>query len=176
MIPGLIYELKISFMILSIIVAVGENNEIGYRNNLLWRLPADLKRFRELTTGHAVVMGRKTFESLPNGPLPNRTNIVISRNPSFMHANCLIFSSLNEALIKLSVEKEVYIIGGSQLYRQSLPFVDKLYLTRVHAEFPEADVFFPEIIRKHWNQMNEIWHPADEKNRYSFTFYEYEKK
>ena len=163
-------------MVLSIIVAVGKNNETGFRNMLLWHLPADLKRFKELTTGHPVVMGRNTFESLPNGPLPNRQNIVLSRNPNFSHENCTVFSSLADVMIKLSGENEVYIIGGSQLYRQALPYADKLYLTRVHASFPEADAFFPEIIWTDWKKMNEKWHPADEKNMYSFTFYEFERK
>ena len=163
-------------MLLSIIVALGENNETGYRNNLLWRLPADLRRFKELTVGHPVVMGRKTFESLPNGPLPDRANVVLSRNPNFSHENCLVFSSLADALIKLSGEKEVYIIGGSQVYRQALPYADKLYVTRVHASFPEADAFFPNIIWIDWKKINEEKHPADEKNSYSFTFYEFEKK
>ena len=163
-------------MFLSIIVAVGENNETGYRNGLLWHLPADLKRFKELTTGHAVVMGRKTFESLPNGALPNRTNVVISKNPDFMPPNCLVFSSLDEALLKLSGEKEVYIIGGSQIYYLALPYASKLYLTQVHARFPEADTFFPEIDSTKWIKKCEEMHPADGKNKFSFTFYEYIKK
>jgi len=121
-------------------------------------------------------MGRKTFESLPNGPLLDRKNIILSRNPDFSHANCLVFSSLDDALIKLSGEKEVYIIGGSQIYEQALPYIDKLYVTRVHASFPEADTFFPNIIWKNWKKMNEEKHPADEKNVYSFTFYEFVKK
>ena len=163
-------------MLLSIIVAVGENNEIGYRNSLLWRLPADLKRFKALTTGHTVVMGRKTFESLPNGPLPNRINAVISRNLSFTHPNCLVFPSFDEALIKLSGEMEVYVIGGSQIYNQALLYASKLYLTQVHASFPEADTFFPEIDRTKWIKSSEEMHLADEKNNYSFTFYEYKKE
>ena len=162
-------------MNISIIVAVGENNEIGYRNGLLWRLPADLKRFKELTTGHTVVMGRHTFESLPNGPLPNRTNVVISRNPSFAHPDCLVFPSFDEALVKLSGETEVYIIGGGQIYNQALPFVSMLYLTQVHASFPDADTFFPEIDLTKWIKRSEETHPADEKNIYSYTFYKYEK-
>ena len=163
-------------MNISINVAIGENNEIGYRNGLLWRLPADLRRFKELTTGHTVVMGRKTFESLPNGPLPNRTNVVISRNPGFTHPHCLVFSSFDEALIKLSGEKEVYIIGGGEIYRQGLPWASKFYLTQVHASFPEADTFFPVIDRTKWIKRSEERHPADEKNNYSYTFYEFEKK
>ena len=163
-------------MILSIIAAVGENNEIGYRNGLLWRLPGDLKRFKELTTGHTVLMGRKTFESLPNGALPNRTNVVISRNTDFTPPNCLVFSSLDEALIKLSGDREVYIIGGSQIYCQTLPYASKLYLTRVHASFPEADTFFPEIDWTKWVKRSEEAYPQDEKNKFSFTFYEYNKE
>jgi len=165
-----------NIMVLSIIVAVGENNEIGFRNQLLWHLPADLMRFKQITTGHPVMMGQNTFESLPNGPLPGRTNIVLSLDPNFSHPNCLVFSSLADALIKLSGEQEVYVIGGGQIYRQTMPYADKLYLTRVHARFPEADVFFPEIIWTDWKKMNEIWHPADDKNNYSFTFYEFERK
>ncbi|MDR2231757.1 MAG: dihydrofolate reductase [Tannerella sp.] len=161
---------------LSIIVALGEKNEIGCRNRLPWHLPADLKRFKELTTGHAIVMGRKTYESLPNGALPNRKNIVLSRNPDFSCPDCRVFSSLPEALIKLSGETEVFIIGGSQLFSQALPLVDKLYLTRIHSEFPEADTFFPEIDESGWIKCSEIAHSVDEKNCYSFTFYEYKKK
>ena len=165
-------------MLLSIIVAVGENNETGSQNGLPWRLPADLKRFKELTTGHTVVMGRMTFESLPNGPLPNRTNVVLSRNPDFTPSGCLVFSSLDEALIKLSNEQKVYIIGGSQIYSQALalPDVSMLYLTRVHASFPEADTFLPEIDLTYWKKRSEEMHSADKNNKYSFTFYEYKKK
>jgi len=162
-------------MSLSIIVATGENNEIGCRNNLLWHLPADLRRFRQLTTGHVVVMGRKTFESLPKGPLPDRTNVIISRNPEFSHADCLVFPSLDEAMIKLSGDRNVYIIGGGQIYRQALPYATMLYLTKVHASFPEADTFFPEIDPTKWAKMSEETHPANEKNCYSFTFFEYKR-
>ena len=163
-------------MILSIIVAVGENNEIGRMNGLLWHLPADLKRFKTLTANHTVVMGRKTFESLPNGPLPNRKNVVISRNPQFTHPDCLVFSSLDEVFIKLSDEKEVYLIGGSQIYCQALPYASMLYLTRVHASFPEADTFFPEIDLTEWIKRSEEAHLADEKNKFSFTFNKYKKE
>jgi len=163
-------------MLLSIIVAAGENNETGYENRLLWHLPADLKRFKELTTNHAVVMGRKTFESLPNGPLPNRKNIVLSKDTNFSHPNCLVFSSFDEALIKLSDEKEVFIIGGSQIYGIALPYASILYLTRIHASFSQADAFLPEIDWSAWIKRSEKTYPADEKNRYSYTFYMFEKK
>ena len=163
-------------MFLSIIAAVGENNEIGFRNGLLWHLPADLQRFKTLTIGHTVLMGRKTFESLPNGALPNRTNVVISRNQDFTPINCLVFSSLDKALIKLSGDREVYVIGGSQIYCQALSYASKLYITRVHASFPEADTFFPQIDLTKWIKRSEETHPADEKNKFSFTFYEYKKE
>jgi len=162
-------------MKLSLIAALGKNNEIGKGNNLLCRLPADLKRFKAITTGHTVIMGRKTFESLPNGPLPNRRNLIISRNTQLTIEGAEVYSSLDHALLKSINETEVFIVGGAQIYAQALPVVDKLYLTRIHAAFPDADVFFPPI---HWNDWREIdreTFPADEKNPYPFTFLEYEK-
>ena len=163
-------------MILSIIVAVGRNNEIGRCNRLLWHLPAELKRFKELTTGHTVVMGRKTFESLPHGPLPNRTNVVLSRDTKFSPENCILFSSLDAALIRLMDEEQVFVIGGRQLYEITFPLADRLYITRVHADFPDADTFFPDINRNEWVVIGRETHTADEKNAHSFTFYEYERK
>ena len=162
-------------MIISIIVAIGKNNEIGQGNNLLCHLPADLKRFKEITSGHAIVMGRKTFESLPKGPLPNRKNIIISRNPDLEIDGATVYSSLDYALIKLIDEEEIFIIGGSQIYRQVLPIADKLYLTKIHADFPNADVFFPEINYKEWREVSRETHFADEKHLYSFTFVEFER-
>ncbi len=162
-------------MKLSIIVAIGKNNEIGKGNDLLWRLSSDMKRFKAITTGHAVVMGRKTYQSLPNGALPNRTNVVISRNPDFKADNCLVFSSLDAALIHLRDEDEIFIIGGGEIYRQAFPVTDKLYLTKVHATFPEADTFFPQIDYQQWKTIGMETTPADEKNAYDFTFYEYER-
>ncbi len=162
-------------MTLSIIVAMAKNNEIGRNNDLLWRLPAELKHFKEITTGHTIIMGRKTFESLPKGALPNRRNIVLSRHANTRLEGCEVYSSLDAALIKLLDEEEVFIIGGAEVFRQAFPLADKLYLTRVHAEFPDADTFFPEIDRTDWRETFRETHPADEKNPYSFTFYEYEK-
>lgn len=162
-------------MKLSIIVAIGKNNEIGKDNDLLWRLPADLKRFKSITTGHAIVMGRKTFESLPKGALPNRTNVVLSRNTSFHPENTLVYSSLDAALIHLRDEEEVFIIGGAELYRQTLPIADKLYLTKVHATFAEADTFFPQIDYSEWKQTGMETIPADEKNAYLSTYLELER-
>ena len=159
-------------MILSIIVAIGKNNEIGGGNNLLWHLPAELKHFKEITTGHTIIMGRKTFESLPKGPLPNRRNIVISRNPGLKIEGAEVYASLDHALLKVMDEEKVFIIGGAQIYRQSFPDADKLYLTKVHAEFPQADTFFPEIDYSKWQEINRETFPSDEKNAYAFSFIE----
>ena len=162
-------------MIISLIAALGRNNEIGKGNDLLCHLPADLKHFKEITLGHTVIMGRKTFDSLPKGALPNRRNVVISRNPELKIKGAEVFSSLDYALLKSLDEIEVFIIGGAQIYEHSLPFADKLYITRIHAAFLEADVFFPSIDFNIWNEIGRETFPADEKNPYSFSFIEYEK-
>jgi dihydrofolate reductase len=162
-------------MKISIIAALGRNNEIGKGNDLLCRLPADLKHFKEITSGHAVVMGRKTFESLPKVPLPNRRNIVISRNKNLKMEGVEIYTSLDYALVRLIDETEIFIIGGAQIYEQILPVADKLYLTKIHAVFSEADAFFPKINFRKWKETSKETFPSDEKNPYSFTFVEYER-
>jgi dihydrofolate reductase len=162
-------------MIISIIVATGKNNEIGKNGNLLCHLPADLKHFKEITSGHTVIMGRKTFESLPKGPLPNRRNIVISRNVALKIDGAEVYPSLDYAFIKLIDENEVFIIGGAQIYEQALPIADKLYLTKIHADFPEADAFFPKIDFSAWQETSRETFPADEKNSFTFSFFEYSK-
>jgi len=162
-------------MIISLIAVLGKNNEIGKGNELLCRLPSDLKRFKAITSGHTVIMGRKTFESLPKGPLPNRRNIIISRNPQFVIEGSEVYSSLDYAFLKCINEPEVFIIGGAQIYAQALPVADKLYITRIHAAFPEADVFFPLIDRNKWKETGRETFSADEKNPYPFTFLEYER-
>jgi dihydrofolate reductase len=159
-------------MILSIIVAIGNNYEIGKGQNLLCRLPADLKHFKEITTGHTIIMGRKTFDSLPKGALPNRRNRVISRNKDLQIAGAEVVASLDQALIQSMNEEEVFVIGGAQIYAQALPIADKLYLTQIHAAFPEADVFFPAIDYREWKENGRETFPADEKNPYAFTFRE----
>ena len=159
-------------MILSIIAAIGKNNEIGKNNDLLCRLPADLKHFKEITSGHTIIMGRKTFESLPQGPLPNRKNRIISRNPDLKINGAEVHSSLDQALIQTMQEEEVFIIGGAWVYAQALPIADKLYLTKIHAAFPDADVFFPTIDYREWKEISRETFPADEKNPYSLTFLE----
>ncbi|GHT76803.1 dihydrofolate reductase [Bacteroidia bacterium] len=162
-------------MILSIIVAIGKNNEMGKNGDLLCHLPADLKHFKEITSGHTVVMGRKTFDSLPNGALPKRKNIVISRNPELKIENATVYPSLDYALIKLLDEDEVFIIGGAQIFKQILFDTDKLYLTKIHAEFPDADAFFPPVDYSQWRETGRETFPADEKNPYSFSFIELER-
>ncbi|MDR0680631.1 MAG: dihydrofolate reductase [Dysgonamonadaceae bacterium] len=159
-------------MITSIIVALGENNEIGKDGKLLCRLPADLKHFKEITWGHTVIMGRKTFESLPEGPLPNRKNIVLSRNRDLKIEGAKVYRTLNSALVYLLNENEVFIIGGAQIYEQILPIVDKIYLTKIHAVFPDADAFFPPVSMSGWKEIKRETFPADEKNPYPYSFIE----
>ncbi|MDR2621931.1 MAG: dihydrofolate reductase [Dysgonamonadaceae bacterium] len=163
-------------MIISIIAATGRNNEIGKNGDLLCRLPADLKHFKDITSGHTIIMGRKTFESLPKGPLPNRRNIVISRNAGLKIEGAEVYPSLDYAFIRLIDENEVFIIGGAQIYEQALPIADKLYLTKIYADFPEADAFFPEIDFSLWRETGRETFTADDKNRYSFAFVEYERE
>ena len=160
---------------ISIIVAIAENYAIGCQNKLPWHLPADLKHFKELTTGNAVIMGRKTFESLPNGALPNRKNIVLRSvlsdgvTESYFEAN-----SPSDALKIAESEKQIFIIGGSSVYEQFLDKADSMYITWIHAEF-EADTFFPKIDFSKWKEISRINHKADEKNRYDYSFVEYQK-
>lgn len=163
-------------MKISIIVAIGKNNEIGKDNNLLWKLSSDLKRFKSITVGHPIIMGRKTYQSLPNGALPERTNVVLTRDKDFRPEKCLVFSSLDAALIHLRDEEEVFIIGGGEVYKQAFPICNKLYLTKVHETFSDADTFFPQINYNEWKLISTETIPADEKNSFDSTFYEYEKK
>ena len=156
---------------ISIVVAIAENGAIGYKNDLLWHLPADLKRFKEMTTGHSIIMGSRTFHSLPKGALPNRRNIVLSRTQQdFPGAEWA--ASPEVALELVGEETEAFVIGGAQVYEQMLPYTDKIYLTRVHADFPEADTFFPELDMSEWVELSRTEYPADEKNRYATTLLE----
>jgi len=162
-------------MIISIIAALGENNEIGRDNHLLCHLPSDLKHFKEITEGSVIVMGRKTFDSLPKGALPRRRNIVISRNSALQIEGAEVYASLDQAWEHLVDEKEVFVIGGAQIYAQTLDCADKLYLTHIHAVFPEATVFFPPVHDPEWKEIKREAHPADEKHPYAFSFLEYER-
>ncbi len=160
---------KIIMTTISIIVAIDEENGIGKDNQLLCRLPNDMKRFKQLTTGHTIIMGKKTFDSLPKGALPNRKNIVISRNKSLMITNCNIVHSLNEAFAYCSSDEEVFIIGGASIYEQAYPFAKKLYLTRIQNTF-EADTFFPEINPSEWEVESSEQHYADETHSSNYIF------
>lgn len=152
-------------MTLSIIVAVASDGAIGRANDLLWHLPADLKRFKELTTGHTILMGRKTFESLPRGPLPNRRNIIISRSlPAQPGAE--VYPTIQQAMEACASDEEVFIIGGGEIYRQLLPDTERIYLTRVQASFPDAEVFFPELDPTEWLEEAREVYPRDERNEY----------
>ena len=152
-------------MTLSIIVAIASDGAIGRANDLLWHLPADLKRFKELTTGHTILMGRKTFESLPRGPLPNRRNIIISRSlPAQPGAE--VYPTIQQAMEACASDEEVFIIGGGEIYRQLLPDTERIYLTRVQASFPDAEVFFPELDSTEWIEEAREVYPRDERNEY----------
>ena len=161
---------------ISIIAAVADNFAIGKANNLPWHLPADLKHFRQLTTGHAIVMGKRTFESLPKGPLPNRKNIVLTSvmsegvNEGYFEAD-----SLEDAVFLCEHEEKVFIIGGATVYKQCIDKVDYLYITWIHKSF-SADAFFPAIDFSKWEEVKHEDHEADENNTFSYTFSEYKRK
>jgi dihydrofolate reductase len=160
---------------ISIIVAIAEKNAIGKNNDLLCHLPNDLKRFKKITTGHKIIMGRNTFVSLPVKPLPNRTSIVISHTKGDNFNDCLMAYSIDEAVNLCGKDEECFVIGGGMIYTQFLPIADRLYLTKIHHEF-DADIFFPEINYSDWQLIEEEKIEADEKNPYSFSYLTYERK
>ena len=155
-------------MMISIVVAIAENHAIGKDNQLLWRLPKDLKHFKAITSGHTIIMGRKTFDSMGK-PLPNRRNIVISRNEVLELPGAELVSSLEAALALCQTEEEVFIIGGGEIYKQAIALTDRIYLTVVHHSF-EADAFFPEIDRSTWIEKEAEKHAPDEQHQYAYTF------
>ncbi len=159
---------------LTIIVAAAENNAIGKDNDLLWHLPIDFKRFKKLTTGHHIIMGRKTFESLP-GMLPNRTHVIITRQKDYIQENCIVVNSLEEAITYTSSDTQPFIIGGGEIYKQAMEVADCIEITRVHEAFEEADTFFPEIDLKNWKLESEDKHLKDEKHKFDFTFETYKR-
>ena len=149
------------------VVAVSENNAIGKDNKLLWYLPNDLKHFKEITTGHTVIMGRKTFDSVGN-PLPNRRNIIITRNKTTI-PGCEVANSIKQAIELCADENEVFIVGGAEIYKQSIGITNIIYLTKVHQTF-EADTFFPEINNKQWTEITREDFEADDKNKIPYSF------
>jgi len=174
-------------MKISIIAAVGKNNELGKGNDLVFKLPADMKHFKDITTGHIVIMGRKTYESIGR-PLPNRKNIVLTLDKKFKTDGIEIAYSVEEAIklartnpslaLPLSGEEkntEIFVIGGGQIYKLFMSIADKLYITHINATFKDADVFFPEIIPIVFGEMKREHHKKDEKNIYDYDFVEYER-
>ena len=159
---------------ISIIVAIGRNNEIGFENHLLWSLPNDMKHFKNITSGHTVIMGRNTFLSLPDGALPNRKNIVISNVPEDNFAGCLMVSSIDEAVEVSRNDGEVFIMGGASIYRQFLPIADRLYITMVD-DVPNADVYFPDIDNNIWHITSKEDFNADDKHKVNYSFVVFER-
>jgi dihydrofolate reductase len=154
-------------MIVSIVVAVAQNNAIGKDNKLLWHLPKDLKHFKEITTGGTVIMGRKTYDSVGR-PLPNRRNIIITRQQIEI-AGCEVVNSVEAALDLCRDEAEVFIVGGAEIYKQAMPLTDRIFLTIVHENF-EADTYFPEIKEDIWKQTDRQDYEPDEKNPLPYSF------
>ncbi len=161
---------------ISIIVAVAKNNAIGKDNKLLCHLSEDLKRFKKLTSGFTVIMGKNTYFSLPNRPLPNRRNMVITDIAGEQIDNCVMAYSIEDAISKMDVDKENFIIGGASIYRQFLPYADRLYITWIHQEF-EADTFFPEVKETEWEiNSKEDFNITDEKNPFPYSYVIYNRK
>ena len=160
-------------MKISTIVAVAPNNVIGKDNTLIWHLPADMKYFKEKTTNHCIITGRKNYESIPEKfrPLPNRTNIVITRQTEYKAPGAIVVDTLEKAIAKAKeIEKEeIFIIGGGEIFKQSMDITDRLYLTKVEGNF-EGDVFFPELNLKEWKEIYREDCKADEKNKYDYSF------
>ena len=159
---------------LTIIAAVAENNALGKNNDLLWHLPNDFKRFKTLTSGHYIIMGRKTFESFPK-PLPNRTHIIITRQKNYNPENCIVVDSLDKAIAACPTNEEIFVIGGGEIYNQSINLVGKLDITKVHANF-EAEVFFPEIDLTIWKLVSEEHYFKDEKHDFDYSYLSYLKR
>ena len=162
-------------MKISLIAAIGKNNELGKGNTLVWDMQEDMKYFRQTTTGHPVIMGRKTFESIGR-PMPYRRNVIITRDTDYKVPGVEVVHSLQEALqLFQNSDEEIFIIGGGDIYKQSMSVADKLYITHIEAEDKDATVFFPEIDLNIWRESSRDEHQADEKNKYKYTFVNYEK-
>ena len=154
-------------MIVTIVVAIAENYAIGKNNQLLWHMPADLKHFKQITSGHTVIMGRRTYDSVGK-PLPNRRNIIITRQDISI-PGCEVVKSVDEALELCAGEEEVFIVGGAEIYKLAMDQTDRIYLTIIHHSF-DADTVFPEIDYMQWKETAREDHPADEKHKYSYSF------
>lgn len=159
---------------ITMIAAAGLQNELGKDNDLVWHLPDDFKRFKALTTGHHIIMGRKTFESFPK-PLPNRIHVVITRNRTYKHDGAIVVHSMQEALEVAKADDQPFIIGGGEIYTLGLEVADKIELTRVEGSF-EADAFFPNIPIDQWKLISEEKHPKDDRHDFAFTYETWVKK
>lgn len=157
-----------------LIAAAAENNALGKDNQLLWHLPDDFKRFKQVTTGHHIVMGRKTFESFPK-PLPNRTHVIISRQQYDAPEGCIVVDSLEKAIAACPENEDIFIIGGGEIYKLAMPVADKIDLTRVHTT-KDADTFFPEINTEDWQLVSSEFHPKDDRHAYDFSFEQFIRK
>jgi len=167
---------KIKNKTITLIVAAGEDNSIGKDNKLIWHLSDDLKRFKTLTSGHHIIMGRKTFESFPN-PLPNRTHIVLTEQMNYKtHEDVIVVNNIEDALDAAKNDSQPFIIGGGQIYKQFMDLADKIELTRVHDTFEDADTFFPTIDLNKWEEVSRTKHDKDDKHEYAFSFITYVKK
>lgn len=153
---------------LTLVVAISENNAIGKDNQLLWYLPADLKHFKEITSGNTIIMGRKTYDSIGR-PLPNRRNIVITRQNNLSIDNVEVVGSLEEAILQCKNEHEIFVIGGAEIYKQALKHTNRIYLTTIHQNY-DADAYFPELKENEWIEVSKEYHNADEKNNVAYTF------
>lgn len=163
---------------ISIIVAVANNNVIGKDNSLIWHLPADMKFFKEKTSGHCIITGRKNYESIPEKfrPLPNRTNIVITRQKNYVAPGAIVVDSIEQAIEKAVAtgDSEIFIIGGAEIYKQCMHLAKRIYLTQIHHTF-EGDAFFPELNLNEWKETAKTEGSVDDKNKYPHTFHTYEK-
>ncbi len=166
-------------MIISLIAAVSKNLVIGKNNDLPWHLPDDMKFFMQTTKGHHCIMGRKNYDSIPDKfrPLPNRTNIVVTRQKGFKAPGCIVVNDIEKALelSKKNGETEVFIIGGAEIYRQGMSVTQRMYLTEIQAEI-HGDVFFPEFKKDSWKEMKRVHHAADERHVYAFDFVVYDRR
>ena len=161
---------------ISIIVAIAENYAIGKKGDLLCHMPADLKHFKEITSGKTVLMGERTFFSLPKHPLPNRRNIVLTDVAGKTFEGAEAVYSIDELVAKVPANEEAFVIGGGMVYRQMMPLADKLYITHIHHSWEDADTFFPEIDAVVWKQLSAERHSADDKNPFDYTFAEYGRR
>ncbi len=166
-------------MIISMIVAQAQNGAIGKNNEMIWHLPDDLKYFKDQTRHHHILMGRKNFDSLGEKyqPLPQRVNIVITRNKNWQHDGVKVFHDVEEGVkfAQENKEEELFIIGGGEIYKLGLPIADKLYITEVKANFPDAEAFFPEIDKSQWKEISRVHHPIDDRHQFEFDYVIYER-